>query len=67
VRLAVDGTARLVLEPLGAGPPGEFPLGRLPLDLPDTRPADRTAPSDPSDPNDRTAPNDGPTDKEVRT
>ncbi|MGW1847635.1 hypothetical protein [Streptomyces sp. NPDC001966] len=33
VRLAVDGTARLVLRPLGAGPPTEFPLGELPTDL----------------------------------
>jgi hypothetical protein len=56
VRLAVDGTARLVLAPLGAGPPGEFPLGSLPLDLPDTRPTGRTAPTAPTDPTASTAP-----------
>lgn len=33
VRLAVDGTARLVLRPLDAGAPAEFPLGELPTDL----------------------------------
>ncbi|MGW1071210.1 hypothetical protein [Streptomyces sp. NPDC002537] len=33
VRLAVDGTARLVLQPLGPGAPAEFPLGDLPTDL----------------------------------
>ncbi|MFF5335800.1 hypothetical protein [Streptomyces sp. NPDC013181] len=33
VRLAVDGTAALVLQPLGAGPPGAFPLGTLPADI----------------------------------
>ncbi|MEV5605613.1 hypothetical protein AB0L33_29660 [Streptomyces sp. NPDC052299] len=33
VRLAADGTAALVLHPLGAGPPGAFPLGTLPADI----------------------------------
>ncbi|WP_326768347.1 hypothetical protein OG978_30990 [Streptomyces sp. NBC_01591] len=33
VRLAVDGTARLVLHPVDAGAPAEFPLGNLPTDL----------------------------------
>ncbi|WP_406014388.1 hypothetical protein OG520_22500 [Streptomyces sp. NBC_00984] len=33
VRLAVDGTARLVLHPLAPGAPTEFPLGDLPTDL----------------------------------
>ncbi|SFY23060.1 hypothetical protein OH786_19140 [Streptomyces atratus] len=33
VRLAVDGTARLVLHPLGPSAPTEFPLGDLPTDL----------------------------------
>ncbi|KUN06186.1 hypothetical protein AQI95_14930 [Streptomyces yokosukanensis] len=33
VRLAVDGTARLVLHPLDPGAPAEFPLGSLPSDL----------------------------------
>ncbi|GGX73278.1 hypothetical protein [Streptomyces hiroshimensis] len=33
VRIAVDGTARLVLQPLGSGTPGEYPLGVLPADL----------------------------------
>ncbi|MET8740886.1 hypothetical protein [Streptomyces sp. NPDC004728] len=33
VRLALDGTARLVLHPLDAGAPVEFPLGELPTDL----------------------------------
>ncbi|MEU1671184.1 hypothetical protein ABZ752_04015 [Streptomyces roseifaciens] len=33
VRIADDGTARLVLQPLGDGAPGEYPLGVLPTDL----------------------------------
>ncbi|WP_371675906.1 hypothetical protein [Streptomyces sp. NBC_01276] len=33
VRIAVDGTAHLVLHPLGSAAPGEFPLGTLPTDL----------------------------------
>ncbi|MET7343651.1 hypothetical protein ACIOEZ_22710 [Streptomyces sp. NPDC087866] len=33
VRIAVDGTAALVLHPLGAGTPGAFPLGILPADI----------------------------------
>lgn len=33
VRLAVDGTARLVLQPPEPGAPMEFPLGDLPTDL----------------------------------
>jgi hypothetical protein len=33
VRLAVDGEALLVLDPLGAGTPGEYPLGALPTDI----------------------------------
>ncbi|WP_433893199.1 hypothetical protein [Streptomyces sp. CA-111067] len=37
VRVAVDGTARLVLRPLGAGAPSEIPLGSLPTDLKEVR------------------------------
>ncbi|KUJ67402.1 hypothetical protein ACZ90_28390 [Streptomyces albus subsp. albus] len=33
VRIAVDGTARLVLHPLGSGTPSEHPLGVLPTDI----------------------------------
>lgn len=33
VRIAVDGTAHLVLHPLGSAAPGEHPLGTLPTDL----------------------------------
>ncbi|MFD8292380.1 hypothetical protein ACFV2B_29725 [Streptomyces lavendulae] len=33
VRIAVDGTAHLVLHPLGAPAPAEHPLGTLPTDL----------------------------------
>ncbi|MFB6988907.1 MULTISPECIES: hypothetical protein [unclassified Streptomyces] len=33
VRIAVDGSARLVLHPLHSGTPSEFPLGNLPTDL----------------------------------
>ncbi|MFE3760758.1 hypothetical protein ACFXPI_03190 [Streptomyces sp. NPDC059104] len=33
VRIAVDGTAHLVLHPLGSAAPGEIPLGTLPTDL----------------------------------
>ncbi|MFG2995941.1 hypothetical protein [Streptomyces sp. NPDC048340] len=38
VRIAVDGTAHLVLHPLGSAAPGEFPLGTLPTDLKGVRP-----------------------------
>ncbi|MEU9166302.1 hypothetical protein AB0D34_00560 [Streptomyces sp. NPDC048420] len=38
VRLAADGTARLVLEPLGSGQPSEHPLGPLPTDIEGARP-----------------------------
>ncbi|MCM2416950.1 hypothetical protein [Streptomyces sp. RKAG293] len=37
VRVAVDGTARLVLQPLGTGAPSEYPLGSLPTDLKEVR------------------------------
>ncbi|WP_033313323.1 hypothetical protein RFN58_29595 [Streptomyces iakyrus] len=33
VRIAVDGTARLVLHPLGSGTPSEHPLGALPTHI----------------------------------
>jgi hypothetical protein len=33
VRIAVDGTASLVLHPLGSGTPSEYPLGVLPTDI----------------------------------
>ncbi|MEU4494147.1 hypothetical protein AB0F96_12025 [Streptomyces sp. NPDC023998] len=33
VRIDADGTARLVLHPVGSGTPAEFPLGTLPTDL----------------------------------
>ncbi|MFC0602484.1 hypothetical protein [Streptomyces palmae] len=33
VRIAADGTARLVLHPLGSGTPSEHPLGALPTDI----------------------------------
>lgn len=37
VRVAVDGTAHLVLHPLGAGAPSDIPLGTLPTDLKEVR------------------------------